>query len=137
MIKMILLMLIIMMGSSVTYASFKMEIGLEAARGGSLSNDSIRFRNGQGGSAQPPLEEGCYGELGKNYVVYIYTDEYIDYTLFENGAKIDHTRRFHDQTYDDYMDINGYRYILVGDALLVEEKDDVRYVYVTFCKTKL
>lgn len=126
-----------MSGMPAAYASFKMEIGLVSSNGGSLPNDSIRFRNGQGGSAKPPLEEGCYGELGKNYVVYTYTDEYIDYTLFEHGAKIDHTRRFHDQTYDDYMDINGYRYILVGDALLVEEKDDVTSVYVTFCKTKL
>lgn len=135
--KIILLMLIIISGIPVCYASFKMEIGLVSSNGGSLSNDSIRFRNGQSVPNHPPLEEGCYGELGKNYVVYIYTDEYIDYTLFENGVNLDHARRFHDQTYDDYMDINGYRYILVGDALLVEEKDDVRYVYVSFCKTKL
>lgn len=125
-----------MMGSTATYATYRMEIGLEASNGGSLSNGSINFK-GNVGNSTIPLGEGCYGELNKNYVHYIYTNEYIDYILFENSSKIMETRRYQDQEYDDYMDINGYRYILVGDALFYESKEDGVHVYVSFCKTKL
>lgn len=125
------------MGSTEINATYRMEIGLEASNGGSLSNGSINFSGNGGVSSTTPLREGCYGELNKNYVHYIYTNEYIDYILFENSSKVSETRRYHNQEYDDYIDLNGYRYILVGDALFFEEKDGAVHVYVAFCKTKL
>lgn len=130
-------MLMMIMGYNTANATYRMEIGLEASNGGSLSNGSINFSGNGGGSSTTPLGEGCYGELNKNYVHYIYTNEYIDYILFENGSKLMETRRYHEQDYEDYMDINSYRYILVGDALFFEEKEDGVHVYVAFCKTKL
>jgi hypothetical protein len=139
-IKIILSIFIIVMGMTTSQASFKMIIGLEANKGGSLSNGSINFRNKPTQTPQLPaseeLAEGCYGELDKNYVTYVYNSEYIDYTLFENGKKVAQSRHSHDEVLD-YLDLNGFRYTLYGDALRFSEEEDGVHVDVSFCKTKI
>lgn len=128
------------MAMTTSQASFKMIIGLEAEKGGSLSNGSINFRTKPTQTPQLPeseeLADGCYGEVDKNYVTYIYNSEYIDYSLFENGKKIAQSRHSHDEVLD-YLDINGFRYTLYGDALKYSQEEDGVHVDVSFCKVKI